>query len=73
VSSCLLSVRSAVRWADWDVQTVFCGEQLHLACRSTVRWADWNVQTVFCGEQLPFSWSVMGPVSGLGCSDSVLW
>jgi hypothetical protein len=27
VSSCLLAGRSAVRWADWDVQTVFCGEQ----------------------------------------------
>jgi hypothetical protein len=28
VSSCLLVGRSAVRCADWDVQTVFCGEQL---------------------------------------------
>jgi hypothetical protein len=23
-----LAGRSAVRWADWDIQTVFCGEQL---------------------------------------------
>jgi hypothetical protein len=28
VSSCILAGCSAVRWANWDVQTVFCGEQL---------------------------------------------
>jgi hypothetical protein len=28
VSSCLLSGRSGVRWADLEIQTVFCGEQL---------------------------------------------
>jgi hypothetical protein len=28
VSSCLLIGQSAVRWADLDDQTVFCGEQL---------------------------------------------
>jgi hypothetical protein len=26
-----LAGRSAVRWVDWDVRTVFCGEQLHFA------------------------------------------
>jgi hypothetical protein len=31
VSSCLLFGQSAVRWADWDVQTKFCGEQLPFA------------------------------------------
>jgi hypothetical protein len=73
LSSCLLAGRSAVRWADWDVQTVFCGEQLLLAGRSAVRWEDWDIQTVFFGEQLPFGWSVSPPMCGLGCSDSVLW
>jgi hypothetical protein len=28
VSSCLFADRSAVPLADWDIQTVFCGEQL---------------------------------------------
>jgi hypothetical protein len=28
VRNCLLVGRSAVRWADWDFQTMFCGEQL---------------------------------------------
>jgi hypothetical protein len=73
VCSCLLAGSSAFRWVDYDVQTVFCGEQLLLAGRSAVRLADWDVQTVFCGEQLPFDSSVGGPMEGLGCSDSVLW
>jgi hypothetical protein len=65
--------RSAVRWADWDIQTKFCGEQLPLVGRSAVRSVDWDTQTVFCCEQLPFGRSVNGPMSGLGCSNSVLW
>jgi hypothetical protein len=40
---------------------------------SAVRWADYDVLTVFFGEQLPFSWSVSGPMGGLGYSDNVLW
>jgi hypothetical protein len=49
VSSCLLTGRSAVRWADFDVQSVFCGEQLPfiwsvsgsmggLGCSDSVLW-----------------------------------
>jgi hypothetical protein len=72
VNTCFVG-RSAVRWADWVLQTVFCVEQLLLTGRSAVRSADFDVQTVFCGKQLPFGWSVSGPMGGLGYSDSVLW
>jgi hypothetical protein len=68
-----LFVRSAIGWADWDVQTVFCGEQLPLDGQSAVRLSDWDVQAVFCDEQMPFGWSVSGPIDGLKCSDIVLW
>jgi hypothetical protein len=44
VRSCLFGGRSAVRLSDWDVQTVFCGEQLRLVGRSAVRRANWYVQ-----------------------------
>jgi hypothetical protein len=68
VSSCLLAGRSAVRCADWDVQTVFCGEQLpfgwsvsgpmgELGCSDSILW---------CAAA--FGWSVSGPVGGLVCS-----
>jgi hypothetical protein len=71
VISCLLSGRSAIRWAEWDVQTVFCGELVAFECSVSGRMGGLGC-SVFCGEQLPFGRSVSGPVSGLGCSASVL-
>jgi hypothetical protein len=64
VRSCLLAGRSAVRLADWDVQTVFCGEQLPfgwsvsgpmggLGCSDSVFWgaaAFWLVGQRSCGR-----------------------
>jgi hypothetical protein len=72
VSSCLLAGRSTIRWAEWDVQTVFCGEQLAFGCSDSGRMGGLGF-SMFCGEQLFFGWSVSGPMGGLGCSDSVLW
>jgi hypothetical protein len=54
VSSCLFVGRLAVRWANWDVQTGICGEQLHFDWSVSGTMADLVVQRVFFCEKLPF-------------------
>jgi hypothetical protein len=73
VRNCLFISRSAFRWADWDVQTVFFGEQLPFVRSVRGLMDGLGCSGVFSGEQLPFGSFVSGPIDGMRCSDSVFW
>jgi hypothetical protein len=53
VSSCLLFGWSAVRWADWDIHTLFFGEQLPFGWSFSSPIVGFGRSDILFVEQLP--------------------